>query len=96
MEEALAISIDEDINPISKDETFQAVADYLPSKNGGYFYINIENVWQLAYENMGEYDREAFEEFLPYLEPLKAMGLAGEVIDPQDGIGKATIFFYIP
>ncbi|MEA2007673.1 MAG: DUF3352 domain-containing protein [Chloroflexota bacterium] len=95
-EDALSISVSEDITPISKDDTFQAVESYLPSRNSGYFYINIDSVWRLAYDNMGEYDRETFDEFLPYLEPIKALGAAGQLANPQDGIGQATIFFYIP
>ncbi len=96
-EDALKAGVSEDILPISGDETFQTVTNHLPSENNGYVYINVKNSWQFAYNSMGEYDREIFDADLrPYLEPLEAIGMAGRVTAPQDGIAQATIFFYIP
>lgn len=95
-EEALSTSVSDDFTPITKEDTFQAVVDHLPSKNNGYFYFNIEDSWRLAYDNMSEYEKEEFNEVRPYLEPIKALGAAGKMLDPQDGIAQATIFIYIP
>jgi hypothetical protein len=95
-EDALEAAVDDDIRSIADDETFKRVQKHLPSKTGGYFYVNIEAIWRLAYNSMSEYDKEAFnEEIRPFLGPIRAIGVAASPPDPEKGIGQSTLFIYI-
>lgn len=92
-EDGLEEAVDEDIDAIADDDTFKAVQKHLPRKTGGYFYVNVEAVWRLASKSMSEYDREEYE---PFLEPIKAIGIAAPPTDARKGVSQGTIFLYIP
>jgi hypothetical protein len=80
-----------DIAPITDDDTFKAVQSHLPSPNTGYFYVNIDRTLDLIpSEALGS------DEGFAFLEPIKAIGGASAVTNPDDGIGKGTVFIYIP
>jgi hypothetical protein len=96
-EDALEDAVDDDMRSITQDEAFKKVQGHLPSKTGGYFYLNIEEVLQLVYSNMSDYDQETFDqEYSPYLDPVKAMGIAASPIDVGKGISQGSLFIYIP
>jgi len=96
-ESGLETATNTDVEPITNDEVFQAVRAHLPSDNTGYMYVNVDKTWRLIYDTMSEYDQEYFDEDTrPYLEPIKAIGLAGTKLDPQQGLSQATLFIYIP
>lgn len=92
-EDALEDAVDDDMRSIADDETFKKVQKHLPSKPGGYFYVNVEAVWQLASRSMSEYEQQ---EYGPFLEPIEAIGIAASPTDPKKGIIQGTIFLYIP
>ncbi len=97
MEGALGVAVDDDIRSIADDETFKRVQRHLPPKTGGYFYVNVEAIWQLVYENMPGWEQEDFDETVrPFLEPIKAIGSAASPTDPRKGLGQGTLFIYIP
>jgi hypothetical protein len=96
-EDALEMAVDDSGDPIANDETFEKVRAYLPSNNNGYIYANVEGIWQLVRDNMSEYEQEDFDEnSRPFLEPIKAIGMAAGQTDPQQGYVLATLFIYIP
>ena len=63
----------------------------LPSPNTGLFYLNVEKTLDLIPS-----DALNDDESLAFLEPIKAIGGASAVTNPDGGIGKATMFIYIP
>jgi hypothetical protein len=96
-EDALEAAADDDVGPIADDETFRKVQRHLPSKTGGYVYINVETALRLAYKNMSDMEQEEFEESArPFLGPIKAMGVAAPPADPKKGVSQGTLFLYIP
>jgi hypothetical protein len=97
MEGALEAAVDDDIRSIADDETFKKVQKHLPGKTGGYFYVNVEAIWRIVYENMSEWEREDFDQTVrPFLEPIKAIGSAASPTDLKKGLGQGTLFIYIP
>ncbi len=97
LEGGLEAAVDDSIEPIANDEMFKSVIAHLPSSNRGYFYSNVEVIWQLIYENVSDYDKEYYDdEVTPFVEPIKAVGVAGSVTDPQEGFSRGTLFIYIP
>jgi hypothetical protein len=80
-----------DVTPITEDETFKAVRAHLPSQNTGYFYINVERTLDLIPDDTF-YDDEA----LAFVDPIKAIGGAAAVTNPDSGVSKGTLFIYIP
>lgn len=97
MEDALAVAVDDSIAPIVNDAVFKQVQSHLPRDTGGYFYVNVEAAWRLAYDTMSDYDKQDFDaQARPFLEPVKAIGMASSVTDPQEGLGRSTVFIYIP
>jgi hypothetical protein len=96
-EDALAAAAGDDIGPIVADETFKKVQKHLPSKTGGYLYVNVEAALRLAYKNMPDMERKEFDESArPFLEPIKAMGVAAPPADAKKGVSLGTLFLYIP
>ena len=96
-EDALESAVDDDMKSIADDKTFKKVQEHLPSRTSGYFYLNVEAAWQLAYRNMAEWERQDFDEAVrPFLEPIKAIGMAASPFDIEKGVGQSTLFIYIP
>jgi len=97
-QDALAVAAaGDDIGPIAADETFKEVQKHLPSKTGGYLYVNLEAALRLAYKNMPDMERKEFDESTrPFLEPIKAMGVAAPPADAKKGVSLGTLFLYIP
>ncbi len=97
MRDALEIAVDDGITPVADDETFKRVQSHLPRNNRGYFYLNVAEIWKLVYGSAAESDKGLYDEDVgPFVEPIKAIGFAGSIVDPQDGFGRATIFIYVP
>jgi hypothetical protein len=80
-----------DVKPITDDDTFKAVQSRLPGQNTGYFYLNVDRTLDLIPSDTF-YDDQA----LAFFEPIKAIGGASAVTNPDSGLGKATVFIYIP
>ncbi len=78
-----------DVDPITNDETFKAVQAHLPRQNAGYFYLNVESLIDLTKDGLDE-------DTLAFVEPIKAIGGASAVSNPDSGVGQATLFIYIP
>ncbi len=96
-EDALEAAVDGDTKSIADDKTFKKVQQHLPGKTGGYFYLNVEAAWRLAYRNMSGWERQDFNETVrPFLEPIKAIGVGASPTDIENGIGQSTLFIYIP
>jgi hypothetical protein len=95
-EDGLEAAVD-DFDPVSKSDNFRAVQKRLPRKNAGYLYANVEEIIELAVDNMDEWSREEYEDYYePYVEPIKAVGLAVAPQDMGTGVSSATLFIYIP
>jgi hypothetical protein len=96
-EGALEVAASDDIASIDDHDTFKKVQEHLARKTGGYLYVDIEAALQLAYQSMSDSEREEFDESTrPFLEPIRAMGLAAPPTDPKEGVGQSTLFLYIP
>jgi hypothetical protein len=80
-----------DVDPITGDETFKTVQSHLPSQNTGYFYLNVEKTLDLIPPD-ALYDDQS----LAFIEPIKAIGGASAVTNPDSGVSKGTVFIYIP
>ena len=97
MRDALEAAVADDVTSAADDETFKKVQSYLPRDNTGYFYLNVAEIWKFVYEGASDYDKGFYDEDVgPFVDPIKAIGIAGSVIDPQKGYGQATVFIYIP
>lgn len=97
MEDGLEAAVDDDTRPIADDINFKKVQKHLPDKTSGYFYVNVEAAWRLTYESMGAWERQDFDETVrPFLEPIKAIGVAASPTDTEKGIGQSSLFIYIP
>jgi len=97
LEDGLDRVTDDDLTPISADETFKAVQNRLPEKTTGYFYVNVEQILEVVVQTMGDWDRADFEEVAgPYLKPIKAVGLAVPPADVKKGVTQVTVFVYVP
>ena len=86
-----------DARSITGDDLFRAVQKRLPSKVSGYLYVNLERTMRVARRSMSDWEREDFEEYTePFIEPIKAIGLAGAPMDTSKNIAGVTLFIYIP
>jgi len=86
-----------DARSITGSDFFKAVKKRLPSKATGYLYVNLEEVMNVVLDAMSDWEREDYEEYYePFIEPIKAIGLAGEPMDMGKGIAHTTLFVYIP
>jgi hypothetical protein len=72
-----------------------AVSSRLPGKNYGYFYVDIEAARSLIESQLTESDREGYDSALPFIEPLRAFGVAADAGSAQSGVQKATMFLLI-
>jgi len=96
-QDALEAAADDDFDSIAGDDTFKKVQKHLPSKVGGYLYVNVKAALGLAYKNMSKQEQEEFDASArPFLEPITALGLAALPTNPRKGISKGTLFLYIP
>ncbi len=86
-----------DAGSVTRNDSFKAVQKRLPSKTSGYLFINLEEIMNVVVDSMSEWDREDYEEYgAPLIDPVKAIGLAGEPMDMGKGIAHSTLFVYIP
>ncbi len=86
-----------DAKSITGHDSFKAVQKRLPSKATGYLYVNLEEVMSVVLDTMSEYERRDYEDYTePFIEPIKAIGLAAEPMDMGKGIAHTTFFVYIP
>lgn len=86
-----------DTGSITGNDFFKAIQKRLPSKTGGYLYVNLEEVMEVVLDTMSDWEREDYEEYYePFIEPIKAIGLAGEPMDMSKGRAHAALFVYIP
>jgi len=95
-EDGLAQAVGDE-GSVTRNDYFKAIQKRLPSKTTGYFFVNLEEVMNVAVGAMSDWEREDYEEYVePLIEPIKAIGLAGEPMDMGKGIAHSTLFIYIP
>ncbi len=96
-EDSLEDAVAAEQSPISSDPAFQAVQRHLPSGSNGYFYISLENVLDVVTDALGDWEREDYEDYVePWVDPIKALGIAGEPVDTRKGVMHAVVFVYVP
>ena len=91
-ERMLAAAVDAGDAPLSADPVFRQAIAPLPSKNNGYFYLDVEQGMYVLYRTMSDWEKEDFDENArPYLEPIKA--IAAAVQQPsKEGMVSGTLF----
>lgn len=96
-EESLQQAVARKMEPISSDPTFRAVQRHLPNGSNGYFYVSVENILDVVTDLMDDWTREDYEDYIePWVEPIKAIGIAGERVDTKNGVMHAVVFVYVP
>jgi hypothetical protein len=83
--------------PITQNPAFTTVTDNLPSPNGGVFFFDVQEVVTLADSfgpAMGAPSPEE-EEFRQAIEPIEAIGAAGEPAPSESGTVRGRLFVYI-
>lgn len=96
-EDALKAAFGAAKRPITGDPYFQAVAARLPDPNYGYFYLNIEqlrDVLEMMLLGIAGADSREYAEVKPFLEPIKAMGIASK-LGPEPGQAGVRMFILI-
>jgi hypothetical protein len=83
-------------NPVANSAHFKAVTSHLPAKNYGYFYADIDAVRTLIETpalglNTDSYNKDV----RPFIEPLRAFGVASDAGSTQNGVIKGTMFLLI-
>jgi hypothetical protein len=90
---ALAAAADAVETPLANDDRFKTATAPLPSRNGGYVYLDAERVWKLLYRNMSDSEQQGFDRNLrPYLEDLQTIALANEQPASADDLQRGSIF----
>lgn len=81
--------------PITQHPAFATVTDNLPSPNGGVFFFDVREVVTLADSfGMGAQTPEE-EEFRRFIEPIEAIGIAGEPGPSESGTVRGRVFVSI-
>jgi len=95
-EDALTAGFAAADNPVANSAHFKAVSSRLPSKNNGYFYLDIDAVRTLAETpSLGLSNESYANEVKPFIEPLRALGSASDAGSSQNGVMKGTMFLLI-
>jgi hypothetical protein len=94
-EDALKAGFAAPDDPIADSPHFKAVSSRLPGKNYGYFYVDIEAARSLIESQLTESNREGYDSARPFIEPLRAFGVAADAGSAQSGVQKATMFLLI-
>ncbi len=95
-EDALTAGFDAASNPVANSAHFKAVSSRLPSKNYGYFYVDIDAVRTLIETpSLGLSNESYANEVKPFIEPLRAFGSASDAGSSQNGVMKGTMFLLI-
>lgn len=89
---ALGAAADAGRSPLSKDAVFKAATAPLPTRNGGYAYVNIERFVDLIYRNMSSYEKQDFNRNVrPYIENVRAIAAASQP-GGKDGVMRGSVF----
>jgi hypothetical protein len=83
-------------NVLADDPTFKTATAILPSKNTGYFYLNMVGLMDVAYEAMSPREQEEFDRTArPMIEPIRAMAGSSEPASREKGVATGTMFILI-
>lgn len=92
--DALETTVDASNNPLTKDAMYATVQTTLNKKNSNVFYVNMNSVQTTIASTMTGSARTNYEnQVLPWLKPIKAIGVAGEMTKPE--VSSSTVFVYI-
>ncbi len=81
-------------NSLTNSPHFQAVKSRLPGNNYGYVYVDLEHTQALIEDQLDDFTRPDYDESVqPFVEPMLAVGLAGDSESIGQGISKGTVFF---
>jgi len=94
-EDALKAAFAAPDDPIANSPNFKTVSNRLPAKNYGYFYVDIDAVRGLVESLLTDSTREGYDSARPFIEPLRALGVAADAGSVQEGVQKATMFLLI-
>jgi hypothetical protein len=95
-EDALTAGFAAANNPVANSAHFKAVSGHLPAKNYGYFYVDIDAVRTLIETpSLGLSNESYANEVKPFIEPLRAFGIATNAGSNQNGVIKGTMFLLI-
>ncbi|MFQ5945635.1 MAG: DUF3352 domain-containing protein [Anaerolineae bacterium] len=96
LEESAVAATGASRNPLTDSLSFRAMRDRLPSPNTGYVYANVDSLRELlAAELSGAELRDYKENAEPFLEPIHAVGSAGEAGTGAEGIIRAVLFVLV-
>ena len=83
-------------NALADDETFKAATSILPTKNTGYFYLNMGGLMNIVYESLSPREQEEFDRTARTMfEPIRAMAGTGEPLSRDEGVSTGTLFILI-
>jgi hypothetical protein len=76
---------------LADSDVFKEATELLPKKNTGYFYLNVAESMNMAYEFMSPYEQEEYDqEGRPVLEPIKVIAGASEPPSREKGSASGT------
>ena len=80
---------------LADDANFKAAIAPLPSKNTGYFYLNVAGAMDIAYQMASAFEQDGMEEARSFLGPIKAISGASESVSREKGSASATFFILL-
>ncbi len=80
---------------LSKDPPSNKAGGPLPGKNGGYFYLDVEQSWEIIYDALSPYAKEQSDRNgRPFLNPIRAVALATRQ-SAKGETRQGTLFIYV-
>jgi len=80
---------------LSDAATYKAATEPLPENSAGVFFVNLEGLLKIVGEAMSPWDRESFDQALPFFAPIKAISAAIETFDKDKDSASGTLFILI-
>jgi len=95
-EEAVTALANAKQNPFTNQAHFKAVQGYLPAKNTGYIYANLDQLRAVMESDLtGSAQTEYETNMKPFLKPVHAIGSAASTEGFDKGVSKGSLFLLI-
>ena len=96
LEESVVAATGAARNPLTENQNFRAMRDRLPRQNTGYLYANVDLLRDVAVGELTGVDLRDYEENAEaFLEPIHAVGAAGEAGSGAEGVVRAVLFLLV-
>jgi len=95
-EEAVTALANAKQNPFTNQANFKALQSYLPAKNTGYIYANLDQLRAVMESDLtGSAQTEYETNMKPFLKPVHAIGSAASTDGFDKGVSKGSLFLLI-